>query len=134
MRRLQNVVIAVVVGIILAGIFGQFTTSKYPPCDLVASGIGVSTYGCSNTTTENYPCKDILPNSSQMATCIQQNYYRSKTFPFGFKQSFGPQSNLIDRKPLNNNRLATFISGFAITLLILSVIRLRNKPLGQPEK
>lgn len=133
MRILKNVV-AVIVGIILAGIFGQFTTSKYPPCDLVSKGVGVSTYGCSNTAASNYACKNIAPNSSQMEGCIQQNYDRTKTFPFGFKQGFGPQSNLIDQKPLNNNRIASFAFGFAITLFILFVIQLQSKPLRQPEK
>jgi len=126
MRVLKNVIIASIVGIVLAGIFGQFTTSKYPPCDLVVKGIGVSTYGCSNTYAGNYPCKDTAPNSSQMASCVKKNYYRSKTFPFGFKQNFGSQSNLIDQKPLNNNRLASFALGFVITLLILFLFQARR--------
>lgn len=131
---LKALLIAVIAGIILASIFSQFTTSKYPPCDLVVKGIGISTYGCSNTTATNYPCKNIVPNTSQMAACIQQNYYRLKTFPFGFKQSFGAQSNLINQKPLNYNRLASFFTGFAVTLLILFAIQLRSKPLPRTEE
>lgn len=134
MRLLKNVMIAMLAGIVVAIIFSQFTTSKYPPCDLVEKGIGVSTYGCSNTPSSNYPCKDITPNYSEMMTCIQQNYYRSKTFPFGFKQDFGPDSNLVDQKPLINNWLASFIIGFMVTLLILSVIQPRKNPLRQTEK
>jgi len=127
MRLLKDLLIALIVGVILASIFSQFTTSKYPPCDLVAKGIGVSTYGCSNTAVTNYPCKNIAPNTAQMATCIQQSYYRTKTFPFGFKQPFGEHSNLIDQRPLNYNRLASLFTGFGITLLILFVIQLRSK-------
>lgn len=130
MRILKNVVIAVIAGIILAGIFDQLTTSKYPPCDLVVKGIGVATYGCSNTNDGHYPCQNVTPNSSQMTSCVQQNYYRSKTFPFGFKQSFGPRSNLIDQKPLNQNRLSSFALGFTVTLLILFLVQAKSSRLS----
>lgn len=123
MKHLKNIAIAIIAGFILAGIVGQFTSSKLPPCDLVVKGIGVSTYGCRNADPATYPCKNETPNSKAMVDCIQQNYYREKTFPFGFKQHFGPNSNLIDSRPLNENRIASFALGFIITIALLYILK-----------
>lgn len=118
MRHLKNIIFSVLVGVILAALANQFTTSKYPPCDLVVKGIGVSTYGCVNSGESTYKCESDLPNSSSMTSCIQQNYYKSKTFPFGFKQLFGANSNLEDDKPRLENEISTFIAVFVLTLLV----------------
>lgn len=123
MSHFKNIIIAVLVGIFLAGITSQISSSNYPPCDLVVTGIGISTYGCTDTTSATYPCQSESPNSQSMVDCIQQNYYRTKTFPFGFKQHFGHQSNLVDSKPFNQNRIATFTLGFAVTIGLLYVFQ-----------
>lgn len=57
-----------------------------------------------------------------MATCIEQNYYKYKTYPFGFAQRFGPSSNLTDRRPADYNRMATFAVGFAVSLPVFIYI------------
>lgn len=118
MRHLKNIAIAVVIGLLTVAITNQFTSSKYPPCDLVAQGISISTYGCSNTASSNYPCKNEVANSESMKKCIQANYYRAKTFPFGFKQHFGDSSNLVDKKPLRMNAIASFATVAIISLAI----------------
>lgn len=128
-EHIRNIAAAVLVGFILAGVMGQFVSSKLPPCDLVAKGIGISIYGCSNNIPSTYPCKDEPANSKIMADCIQQNYYREKTFPFGFKQHFGPNSNLLDSRPLNENSIASFVLGFALTIVSLYVFQtIKRKP------
>jgi hypothetical protein len=117
---------AVLVGILLIGLADRLISSNYPPCDLVSKGVGISTFGCSNSNTSAYPCKNEIPNSNNMAVCVQQNYYREKTFPFGFKQHFGPNSNLLDQKPLNENRLASFVLGFMFTIVLLYAFQSRE--------
>lgn len=128
MKLTTKIVAAVLVGLILAGVTSQFTDTKYPSCDLVEKGIGVSTYGCSNDVSMTAPCANEEPNSSTMTNCIQQNYYRQKTFPFGFKQQFGDNSNEIDSKPLTENRIASFLTGFTVTLLALITIESLKRP------
>jgi hypothetical protein len=59
-----------------------------------------------------------------MKDCIQANYYRSKTFPFGFKQLFGDSSNLVDKKPLRMNVIASFAAVTIITLAAIYIYEL----------
>ena len=119
MRHIKNIVFAFIIGIVFAGITSQFTSTKLPSCDLVVKGIGISTYGCSNEVSTTYPCGNVVPNSNSMTDCVQRNYYKLKTFPFGFEQHFGDRSNLVDRKPLNENLIASFVSGFLLTIASL---------------
>ncbi len=105
---------------------GSIYEFKYPSCDLVAKGIGVSTYGCSNIVRPDSPCEHEVANSEDMKACIQANYYRSKTFPFGFKQHFGSSSNLIDKKPLNKNAVASFTSAVVISLAAIYLHELKK--------
>jgi hypothetical protein len=119
MRHIKNIVLAFIIGILFAGLASQFTSTKLPPCDLVVKGIGISTYGCSNEVSSTYPCINEVPNSNSMTNCVQRNYYKAKTFPFGYKQHFGDRSNLVDSKPLNENLVASFATGFLLTIASL---------------
>lgn len=122
MKHIRNIVLAIIVGLILSGMFSHYSSSKLPPCDLVVKGIGISTYGCSNNAASTYPCKNDVANSASMKGCVESNYYFIKTFPFGFIQHFGTNHNLVtpnDTKVRNENRIATFISGAVLTLLLL---------------
>jgi hypothetical protein len=123
MKHLKTIVKAIVLAFILVGITNQFSSSKYPPCDLVVKGIGVSTFGCMNMpSTQSYACKTEFGNSVAMKNCINANYYKYKTFPFGYKQLFGDKSNLIDSKPKTQNEIATFTSAFLLSTLVLSLL------------
>ena len=126
----KNLLLAATVGVLLAVVFGLMTTTKYPPCDLVAMGTKVPTFGCSYNYSSSYPCRDKPANSSAMASCVLQHYYRLRTFPFGFTQTFGPHSNRVDATPLNENRMASFALGVAATLTGLAVWRWRR---GTPQ-
>jgi hypothetical protein len=127
MRFLKIIVISLISAFVLVGITNQFTASRYPSCDLVSKGTDVSTYGCSNTPTNNKPCLNLGARSAAQANCINDNYYKYKTFPFGFKQKFGSRSNLNDPKPRQKNELTTFVLGFVLSGAILSSLPLRNK-------
>jgi hypothetical protein len=126
-------VLAIVVGLIVAGVFSTYSSSKLPPCDLVVKGIGISTYGCDNNTTSTYPCKNYVANSARMKDCVESSYYIIKTFPFSFTQHFDPNHNLAkpnDSKVRNENLIATFISGavLALVLLYLADAILKRQP------
>ena len=122
MEHIRNMVLAIIFGLILAGIFSHYSSSKLPPCDLVVKGVGISTYGCSNSAASTYPCKNDVANSASMKDCVERNYYFVKTFPFGFTQHFGPTHNLVepnDSKVRNENRIATFLLGSALSLVLI---------------
>jgi len=127
MKFLKTIVIAIFSAFVLVGITNQFTSSKYPPCDLVVKGTNVSTYGCSNSSASAAPCLNLKARSKAQTSCINANYYNYKTFPFGFKQKFGPTSNLNDPKPKQMNELATFTLGFILTSAILFALTLSHK-------
>jgi len=59
-----------------------------------------------------------------MVACINENYYRYKTIPFGFVQHFGDGSNKTDYKPMTLNALASFGLGFALATIALYNARL----------
>jgi hypothetical protein len=118
MQFLKLGVLALVVGCIFAAIGYTWADSKYPSCDLVVRGIGISTYGCSSHIIgAPQQCENALANSPAIAECVQKNYYPVRYLPFGFTQHFGDHSNLIDRKPRILNTLAMFGLGFVLTLL-----------------
>jgi hypothetical protein len=134
MQLVKIALVSAVIALVTVGVSNQITTAKYPPCDLVVKGVGVPTYGCSgNVTSQNYPCKDLQAESDAMKQCVAANYYRYKTFPFGFKQKFGPHSNLIDTKPKYLNGLATFGTALVVSfgLLLLGTHLLKRKPRAQ---
>ena len=62
-----------------------------------------------------------------MSQCVNVNYYRYRTFPFAFKQKFGPNSNLIDSKPKQQNEIVTFALGFVLTALVAIPLFFRKK-------
>jgi hypothetical protein len=126
MKHVKNIVITVVIGLITVAVTSQLTSSKYPPCGLVAQGIGVSTYGCSNTAISTSPCGNEAVNSESMKSCIQANYYRSRTFPFGFTQHFGDSSNQIDSRPLLMNAVASFVTATTTFLAVIYLIELKK--------
>jgi len=122
MKILDTILLEVFVGLVAGAVGYNSVSVKYPSCELVTNGIGVSTYGCSNTSGPSVAeCANEKPNSQEMAACINRNYYRAKYLPFGFTQRFGDKSNLIDPQPRLLNTLAMVIFGFALTLLVLRV-------------
>ena len=128
MRYLKILGISLILAILLVGITNRFTTSKYPPCDLVVKGIGVSTFGCMNVpSSQSYACKNESSNSAAMKHCIDMNYYSYRTFPFDYEQPFGSNSNLVDSKPKTHNEVATFISTFLLSFAVLSLFNILSK-------
>lgn len=127
MKLLRIIVISILVGLVFVGVTNQLASSKYPSCDLVSKGIGVSTYGCSNDAGTNEPCNNLSPNSSAMSECVSDNYYKYKSFPFGFKQKFGPDSNLNDPVPKQKNEVASFALGFLLATAVVSSWFYRKK-------
>ena len=126
MKSLKIIILSIIGAFILVGITNQFTSSKYPSCDLVSKGTSVSTYGCSNSAARNEPCSNLAVRSEAQTSCIHANYYKYKTFPFAFKQKFGPTSNLNDPKPKQKNELATFALGFILISVVLFFVAHRN--------
>ena len=126
MKLLKAILISLVVGLVFVGITDQFASSKYPSCDLVSKGIGISTYGCSNSASNNEPCNNLSPNSSKMTQCVAANYFKYRSFPFGFKQKFGPDSNLNDPTPKRNNEIATFALGFVLAAIAVIPLSYRK--------
>ena len=128
MKYLKLLGISLIVAFLLVGVTNRFTTLNYPPCNLVVKGIGVSTFGCMNVpSSQSYACKNESSNSAAMKHCIDMNHYNYKTFPFGYKQLFGSNSNLVDSKPKTHNEIATFISTFLLSLVVLSLYNILSK-------
>ncbi|MBP7017983.1 hypothetical protein KBB17_00585 [Candidatus Saccharibacteria bacterium] len=134
MIHLRNLFVATLVGLVLTGLTFNLSSSKLPPCGLVEKGIGISTYGCSDTRSSDSECGDEVPNSKEMTGCVQNNYYAQKTFPFGFKQYFGDDANMRDTKPLKYNRTATFVSSFTATLVIIYINKNRKNKIPKSSK
>ena len=126
MKSTKILLLAAVIGLVASVIGYNWTTTRYPSCELVTKGIGVSTYGCSNeSTSATTACVSESPNSSEMIACIDKNYYRYRTIPFGFTQKFGDHSNSVDSKPRSLNALAMFGVGLVLTMVVCLV---RRKP------
>jgi|GEM_PF-6271704 len=122
MKLIKILALAGCIGLFFAVASYNWTVTKYPPCDLVVKGIGVSTFGCTNPPQSDVSaCSNESPNSPAMVACINANYYRYKTIPFGFVQHFGDGSNKIDYKPAGLNALASFGLGFALATIALFV-------------
>lgn len=127
MKLLKIVIISLVVGLVFVGVTDRFAFSKYPSCDMVYKGIGVETGGCSNSASNNEPCDNLTPRSSELDQCVMANYYRFKSFPFGFEQKFGPGSNTNDPMPRRNNEIASFALGSVLAAIVTApVIYLRK--------
>jgi hypothetical protein len=123
MKMGKRLIIAIIAGVLLSFIAGNFSTSNYPPCDLTSRNIGVPTDGCNKTQPpDNYPCKDERPKTTAMVNCINSNYYRIKTFPFGFEQEFGQKNFRENRTPMILNSIGVAILGFLATLLLIKII------------
>ncbi len=130
MKLLKVIVISIIIAFEFVSITNQLSSSKYPSCDLVSKGTDVSTFGCTNSSAKNEPCQSLAARSTAQSNCIYANYYVYKTFPFGFKQQFGPHSNLVDPKPKQKNELATFALGFILAAMITTLLMYR-KPLAK---
>ena len=121
MKVVASILVGAVVAFVLVSITDHTSSSKLPPCDLVTKGIGISTYGCSNSTPASYPCMNDTPHSSTMKSCVEKHYYLIKTFPFGFTQYFDASHNLAtpnDSKVRNKNRITTFGVSFVVVALL----------------
>jgi hypothetical protein len=129
MRIFVRLGIAVCGGLLFCGIASGLTTSKLPSCQLVAKGIGISTYGCIDSRPP-YPCMGNTAGSPAMTGCVEHHYYVARTFPFGFIQYFGPDHNLVspnDGSIRAKNLVATFILGGVTALLLTYGVQLAGR-------
>lgn len=128
MKAGRKLTIAIAVGVLLSVIAGQFSTFNYPPCQITNRGINVPVDGC-NKKPENpdYPCKNEKAKTDAMANCVKANYYRIKTFPFGFEQKFGSANYKENKKPFILNAIGVSVLGFALTLIALNIILNKKK-------
>lgn len=123
MKTGRKLTIAIAVGVLLSVVAGQLSTSSYPPCALTNRGIGVPVDGCvKKPKTSDYPCKNEKAKTDAMANCVKANYYRIKTFPFGFEQKFGSANYKENKKPLILNSIGVSVLGFALTLVAIKII------------
>lgn len=123
MKTGRKLTIAIVTGVMLSIIAGQFNDSNYPPCQLTNRGINVLVDGCNKKPkTPDYPCKNEKAKTDTMANCVKANYYRIKTFPFGFEQKFGSANYKENKKPLIFNAIGVSVLGFALTLVFINLV------------